>query len=129
MAVQGGLILRSYLCCVFLFFALFWPVFFSQIAVLCCPQDISENVFDLPEEPFHSPVFPKKQKQKKHSKKKKIPPCTPSINTQFGFSHPSPHAGRSPIPITTAGPTNSSTPLLTDARLDHMSWFYKRNVR
>lgn len=54
MAVQGGLILRR-----FLFFALFWPFFFSQNTVFCCPQDIAENVFDLPEEPSHSPVFPK----------------------------------------------------------------------
>lgn len=80
-----------------------------------------------------TPLSSQKNKNKKNTVKKKIKkkshPPTPSINTQFGFSHPSPHAARSPIPITTAGPTNSSTPLLTDARLDHMSWFYKRNVR
>lgn len=80
---------------------------------------------------FPLPCLPKKTKTKKtqSKKKKKSHPATPSINTQFGFSHPSPHVDRSPIPITTAGPTNSSTPLLTDARLDHMSWFYKWNVR
>lgn len=54
MAVQGGLILRSF----FLFFPVL-ALFFSQNAVFCCPQDVAENVFDLPEEPSHSPVFPK----------------------------------------------------------------------
>lgn len=33
--------------------------FFSQNAVFRCPRGVSENVYDLPEEPSHSPVFPK----------------------------------------------------------------------
>lgn len=66
-----GLFLRSFfvfLCCVL-------ALFFSQNAVFCCPQDVAENVFDLPEEPSRLPCLPKK-----------CPP-TPQINTQFGFFH------------------------------------------
>lgn len=60
---REGLFSRSFFWPFFFFFAAFWP-FSSTNAVLRCPQDVAENLFDLPEESSRSPVFPK------------MPPCT-----------------------------------------------------
>lgn len=82
----GEMAVEGYFEELFVFFRSVLALFFSQNAVFPCPQDVAENVFDLPEEPSHSPVFPKKR------------PPTPQINTQFGFFHSSPRVNQSPRP-------------------------------
>lgn len=82
MAAQGGPIWRRRFL---LFYCSVLAFFFSQNTVFCCPQDVAENIFDLPEEPSHSPFFPKML-------------CHSQINTQFGFFHSSPHLNQSSHP-------------------------------
>ncbi len=112
MAAQGGLILRSFLC----FFALFWPCFSPRTLYFVALRTLLRM----------SLIFQRSLPTPLSSQQ--CPP-TPQINTQFGFFHSSPRLNQSPSPPTTAGPTNSSSPLLMDSCLDQLNWLYKLDVR
>ena len=112
MAVRGGLILRSFFCV----FCSVLDLFFSQNAVFCCPQDVAENVFDLPEEPSHSLVFPK------------MPSYTPDKHTVWILPFISPSESRPHCPAV-VGPTDSSSPSLMDSRLHRFNWVSKLDAR
>lgn len=112
-AVRGGLILRSFFFCVF---CSVLDLFFSQNAVFCCPQDVAENVFDLPEEPSHSLVFPK------------MPSYTPDKHTIWILPFISPSESRPQHPAVVR-PTDSSSPSLMDSCLHRFNWLSKLDAR
>lgn len=86
-------------------------LFFSQNTVFCCPQDVAENVFDLPEEPSHSPVFPKML-------------CHSSDKYNLDSSIHLPIWIKAPTPAI-AGPADSSSLLLMDRCMDQLNCLHE----